>query len=163
MHRRLWLVLAALIVVSTGLVARTFVVRPMTVVSSSMSPTICEGDWVVVGVWDTAVSDLALGDLVAVRAPESDVSLVKRVAGLPGDSVAIEDAVLRVNGDVVDEPYVDHKSIDALYWGPIEVPDDALVVLGDARATSIDSRSFGPISDDRLLGPVLLRVPRGRC
>jgi len=160
---RLWLVLAALTVVLTGLAARTFVARPMTVVSSSMSPTICQGDWVVVGVWDPAVSELSRGDLVAVRVAGSDMPLVKRVAGLPGDSVAIEDALLLVNGKRVDEPYVDHEANDALYWGPVVVPDDAVIVLGDERATSIDSRDFGPVPGDRLVGRVVLRVPRSQC
>lgn len=163
MRPRLLLVLAVLTVVLTGLAARTFVVRPMTVVSASMSPTICQGDWVVVGVWSPSVSELSRGDLVAVRVSGSDVPLVKRVAGLPGDSVAIEDALLVVNGQRVDEPYVDHEASDALYWGPVVVPDDAVVVLGDERATSIDSRDFGPIPDDRLVGRVVLRVRRGQC
>lgn len=164
MRPRPLLALAVVTVVLTGLTARTFVVRPMTVVSSSMSPTICEGDTVLVDLWhDLAVSELSRGDLVAVRVPGSDVPLVKRVAGLPGDSVAIEDALLVVNGERVDEPYVDQLANDALYWGPVVVPDDAFVVLGDARERSVDSRRFGPVPGDRLVGRVLLRVPRGRC
>lgn len=163
MRRRLWLVGVTLVVVLAALAVRTVAVRPLTVVSTSMSPTICQGDWVVVGVWDPAVSDLSRGDLVAVRVAGSDVPLVKRVAGLPGESVAIEDALLVVNGQRVEEPYVDLEANDALYWGPVVVPDDAVVVLGDERETSIDSRDFGPVPGDRLVGRVLLRVRRGRC
>lgn len=157
------LILAVLTVVLSGLAARAFVVQPMTVASSSMSPTLCQGDWVVVGVWDPVVSDLSRGDLVAVRVSGSDMPLVKRVAGLPGDWVSIEDALLVVNGQRVDEPYVDHEASDALYWGPVLVPDDAVIVLGDERATSIDSRDFGPVPGDGLVGEVVLRVRRGQC
>ena len=85
------------------------------------------------------------------------------MAGLPGDTVGIEDALLVVNGRRVDEPYVDHDSIDSLYWGPVVVPDDAILVLGDARAISIDSREFGPVPGDRLVGRVLARVHLGQC
>lgn len=163
MRPRLWLVLAALAVVLAALATRTFVVRPLSVASQSMSPTICQGDWVLVDVLTPRVSDLDRGDLVAVRVPDSPVPLVKRVAGLPGDSVAIEDAWLYVNEARVAEPYVDHAANDALYYGPVVVPDDAVLVLGDARATSIDSRAFGPVPGDRLLGRVVLRLHRGEC
>jgi signal peptidase I len=77
--------------------------------------------------------------------------------------VAIWDAILYDTGRLVDEPYVDHKSIDALFYGPVVVPADRFLVLGDARASSIDSRSYGPVPADRLLGTVALRVPAGDC
>lgn len=157
------LLLSALAAVLIGLVTATFVVQPMTVVSSSMSPTLCEGDKVLVRVWDPTVSRLSRGDLVAVQVPGSDTPLVKRVAGLPGDTVAIEDALLVVNGQRVDEPYVDHEADDALYWGPVVVPADAVVVLGDARADSIDSRDFGAVPGERLVGRVVGRMHVGRC
>ena len=163
MRPRLWLVLAVLTVVLTALAARTFVVRPLSVTSGSMSPTICPGDWVLVDVLTARVAELDRGDLVAVRVPDSPVPLVKRIAGLPGDSVAIEDAWLYVNEHRVDEPYVDHVANDALYYGPVVVPDDAVLVLGDARATSIDSRDFGPVPGERLLGRVVLQVHQGEC
>lgn len=155
--------LVALTVVVAVVVAGIFVVQPMRVVSASMSPTICTGDRVLVNVWHPEVGQLSRGDLVVVRVPGSDAPLVKRVAGLPGDTVGIEDALLVVNGRRVDEPYVDHDSIDSLYWGPVVVPDDAILVLGDARAISIDSREFGPVPGDRLVGRVLARVHLGQC
>ena len=89
--------------------------------------------------------------------------MVKRVVGLPGDEVAIRDALLYVNDQLVDEPYVDHKAIDALFYGPVVVPADRFLVLGDDRAASIDSRAYGPVESDRLLGTVALRLPLGDC
>lgn len=155
-----------LVVVATllvGLGVRTFVLRALTVSSSSMVPTLCPGDRLVVGLWDPDLGDLARGDLVALRPGRSDAPAVKRVVGLPGDHVAIRDALLYVNGELVDEPYVDHKSIDALFYGPVVVPADGFLVLGDARAVSIDSRTYGPVRSDRLLGRVVLRLPLGDC
>ena len=146
-----------------GLLVRTFVLRPLTVSSTSMEPTLCPGDRVLVNLWNPDLGDLTRGDLVALMAGRSEVPVVKRVVGLPGDEVAIRDALLYVNDRLVDEPYVDHKSIDALFYGPVVVPADRLLVLGDARASSIDSRAYGPVPEDRLLGTVAMRLPVGDC
>jgi signal peptidase I len=157
------LVLVLVAALLIGLVVRTFVLRPLTVSSTSMEPTLCPGDLVLVDLWDPDIGDLARDDLVALRPGPSDVPVVKRVVGLPGDKVAIEDALLYVNEELVDEPYVDHKSIDSLFYGPVVVPADRFLVLGDARATSIDSRAYGPVRADRLLGTVAVRLSLGEC
>jgi signal peptidase I len=107
-----------------------------------MEPTLCPGDRLLVNLWDPDLDDLARGDLVALEPGRSEVPVVKRVVGLPGDRVAIRDALL---------------------YGPVVVPADRFLVLGDARASSIDSRSYGPVPADRLLGTVALRVPAGDC
>jgi len=146
-----------------GLVVRSFVLRPLTVSSTSMEPTLCPGDRVLVDLWDPDIDDLSRGDLVALRPGRSEVPVVKRVVGLPGDEVKIKDALLYVNDQLVDEPYVDHKAIDALFYGPVVVPGDSFLVLGDARAVSIDSRVYGPVAADRLIGTVAMRIPVGDC
>jgi signal peptidase I len=146
-----------------GLAVRTFVLRPLTVSSTSMEPTLCPGDRVLVDLWGPDIGDLGRGDLVALRPGRSEVPVVKRVVGLPGDEVAIRDALLYVNDRRIDEPYVDHKAIDALFYGPVVVPADRILVLGDARAASIDSRVYGPVPSDRLIGTVAMRVPLGDC
>jgi signal peptidase I len=158
-------VLVAVLVAAllAGLVVRTFVLRPLTVSSASMSPTLCPGDRVLVNLWDPDLGDLTRGDLVALRPGRSEVPVVKRVVGLPGDEVAIEDALLYVNGDLVDEPYVDHEAIDSVFYGPVVVPADRFLVMGDARAVSIDSRNYGPVPADRLIGGIALRLPLGEC
>jgi signal peptidase I len=166
--RRNWrpgflLVLVLLLALLFGLLFRAFILRPLTVASTSMEPTLCPGDRVLVNLWDPDLGDLARGDLVALRPDRSEVPVVKRVVGLPGDRVAIRDALLFVNGRLVHEPYVDHKSIDALFYGPVVVPAERFLVLGDARASSIDSRAYGPVPADRLLGTVALRLPVGDC
>ena len=124
------LVLVLVAALLAGLVVRTFVLRPLTVSSTSMEPTLCPGDRVLVNLWDPDLGDLARDDLVALRPGRSEVPVVKRVVGLPGDEVAIRDALLYVNDQLVDEPYVDHKSIDSLFYGPVVVPADRFLVLG---------------------------------
>jgi signal peptidase I len=162
-RRRVLLAVVLVAALTAGLILHTFVLRPLTVSSTSMEPTLCPGDWVVVNLWRPDLGDLTRGDLVALRPGESEVPVVKRVVGLPGDHVAIRDARLFVNGRLVNEPYVDHKSIDALFYGPVVVPAGSFLVLGDSRANSVDSRAYGPVQADRLLGTVALQLPLGDC
>jgi signal peptidase I len=75
--------------------------------------------------------------------------------------VAIRDAELVVDEQRVDEPYVDHASIDGVYFGPVTVPAGSVFVMGDHRETSIDSRSYGPIRLGDLDGRLLLRFGPG--
>lgn len=157
------LVLVLVATVLVGLGVRTFVVRSLTVSSSSMSPTLCPGDRVLVDLWDPDLADLQRDDLVALRPEASEVPVVKRLVGLPGDRVAIRDGKLFVNAELIEEPYVDRESVDALFYGPVVVPDERFLVLGDARETSIDSRSYGPVRSEALIGRVVLRLPLGQC
>lgn len=146
-----------------GLGVRTFVMRSLTVSSSSMSPTLCPGDRVLVDLWDPDLGDLQRDDLVALRPGDSEVPVVKRLVGLPGDRVAIRDGKLFVNAELIEEPYVDRESVDSLFYGPVVVPEERFLVLGDARETSIDSRSYGPVRSEALIGRVVLRLPLGQC
>lgn len=146
-----------------GLGVRTFVMRSLTVSSSSMSPTLCPGDRVLVDLWDPDLGDLQRDDLVALRPAASEVPVVKRLVGLPGDRVAIRDGKLFVNAELIEEPYVDRESVDSLFYGPVVVPEERFLVLGDARETSIDSRSYGPVRSEALIGRVVLRLPLGQC
>jgi signal peptidase I len=155
------LVLVAALLVGLGV--RTFVIRSLTVSSSSMSPTLCAGDRVLVNLWDPDLADLQRDDLVALRPADSEVPVVKRLVGLPGDRVAIRDGKLFVDGEIVREPYVDRESVDSLFYGPVVVPAGRFLVLGDARETSIDSRSYGPVRSEALIGRVVLRLPLGEC
>ena len=78
--------------------------------------------------------------------------------GLPGDSVVIKDAILYVDDQPVDEPYVDHERIDAYYSTTYVVPDGTVLVMGDNRANSTDSRDYGPVDQDDISGRVLVRL-----
>jgi signal peptidase I len=123
--------------------------------SNSMAPTIARGDRVVVDKLVWRLRDLGPGDLVTFSSPVDGERLVKRVVAVAGDTVALEDAVLVVNGRPVREPYVDHSRIDGTYFGPVTVPPGHLFVLGDNRFGSIDSRVYGPVPLDAVTGRVL--------
>jgi signal peptidase I len=131
---------------------RAQVIEPVRVASASMAPTLEQGDVVVVNKLDR---EPVRGDLITLRSPQDGERVLKRVVGVGGDVVAIKDAILYVNDVVVDEPYVDHESIDALYYGPFTVTMGSVLVMGDARADSIDSRTYGDVSLQDVTGTVV--------
>jgi signal peptidase I len=130
--------------------------EPLRVTSQSMSPTLDTGDQVLVDKLTDRWRAPAVGDVVVYRDPVGERLVVKRVVALGGQTVALEDGELVVNSTVRHEPQIDVSRIDSTYFGPVTVPPDAVFVLGDNRAESIDSRTYGPIPVDDLLGRVVL-------
>ena len=123
-----------------------------------MLPTLRAGDQVLV---DKRAYRDALprrGDLVVFHAPRTGAVTLKRAIGLPGDTVAIEDGVLVLNGRRQSEPYADPEATDSVYFGPARVPAGAVFVLGDNRADSVDSRAFGAVPRGDLMGRVRVRL-----
>jgi signal peptidase I len=147
-----WVVGAALVLAALVAV-RAFLLTPVAVHGVSMEPTVHDGT-ALVAKW-TDPADLRRGELVVFRDPQGTLAL-KRVVGVAGDDVAIRDAVLEVDNRPVSEPYVDESRIDGTYFGPVHVPAGTVFVMGDNRAPSIDSRIYGPIPFNRVLGRVLL-------
>ena len=150
-------VLVLLLAVLLVLVLREQVAVAVRVTSSSMLPTLAAGDVVLVrhGVAPSAVER---GDVVRFRSPMGSGSALKRVVGLPGDSVVVLDSVLHLDGVPVPEPYVDHAAIDGYYSRTFQVPPGTVFVLGDNRGNSEDSRDYGPVRLDALDGEVVLRL-----
>jgi len=148
--------LAALAVV----VVRWQFVDVATVSSDSMAPTVCTGDTVLIARLDHP-STVRVDDIVTFVSPQDGAETIKRVVAVPGQSVAIHDAELVVDGRTVDEPYVDHASIDGVYFGTVTVPDGTVFVMGDHRETSIDSRAYGPVRLGAVNGRLLWDLPWG--
>lgn len=90
------------------------------------------------------------GDIVVLRVRPGDELLIKRIVGLPGDEVAIHDGQVYVNGQSLDEPYLDQNTRGNL--APRVVPPLHVFVMGDNRRASNDSRSFGPVHIDNIVG-----------
>ncbi|MCD8035851.1 MAG: signal peptidase I [Clostridiales bacterium] len=156
-RRTLRTTIYALIVVAAAAVLIATMFLPVLQVSgSSMEPTLSDGDIVVLfkrGEFET-------GDLVAFY--YQNKLLLKRVIAGPGDVVDIDsEGNVSVNGELLDEPYVTVKTLgesDRNY--PYQVPEDRYFVMGDNRATSIDSRSsaIGCIETDQIVGKVMLKI-----
>jgi signal peptidase I len=143
--------LALQLAVLAALIAAFFVRLPQQVSGLSMEPYIRSGEYVIINTFAYRMGAPRRGDIVAFR-HEGDARAVfiKRVIGLPGDRIRIDRGRVFLNGVRVDEPYVRHP--DTRSFHEVLVPDAAVYVLGDNRAESEDSRSFGPVSDNRLIG-----------
>ena len=153
MGRRGWSV-AAVAVAIAALVVRFQVLDTVTVSSDSMSPTVCTGDTVLLQRL-AGGHQVRVDDIVTFPSPQGGERAIKRVVAVAGQAVAIADAQLLRDGRAVDEPYVDHSTIDGVYFGPVVVPDGAVFVMGDRRENSIDSRVYGPIPIASLDGRML--------
>jgi signal peptidase I len=145
-----------LVVLALLAVVLVTALEPLRVTSRSMSPTLGTGDQVLVDKLTGRWRPPAVGDVVVFRDPVGDALVVKRVVALAGQTVGIEDGELVVDSVVRREPQVDVSRIDSTYFGPVTVPPDAVFVLGDNRAESIDSRTFGAIPVGDLVGRVIL-------
>lgn len=135
---------------------RTFVAEPVRIASASMAPGLVEGDVVLVSRSAPDVEDLERGDLVVFDDPRDHRRTLKRVVGLPGEEVVVLDGVLHVDGRPVSEPWVDPDTVDGSYTRTFRVPPDHVLVLGDNRANSVDSRDYGAVAAEDLRGRVVL-------
>ncbi len=157
------------------LLIHNFVAQPFEVEQTSMEPTIVSGQYVLIDKISPHFSDYQRGDIVVFNPPagysEGGVPFIKRVIGLPGDTVSLENGRVYVTppgGSAVrlDEPYVaadingsaqptQPKNPDGTSsW---VVPAGDYFVMGDHRSVSQDSRVFGPINRDLIIGRALLR------
>lgn len=156
-------VIAALCLCLLFGIVRPFVAETFYIPSSSMEPTLVPGDSVLDLKFAYLLSDPERGDLAAVQNPVHEhQTLIKRVAGLQGDTVEIRDGVLYINGERKNEPYVDYNLTDSSFFGPVEVPSGHVFVLGDNRSNSRDSRDFGAVAEKDLRGQVLRLWPLSR-
>jgi signal peptidase I len=154
--RRTGTALAVVLVLGVvGMVTGVLPVRIERVASGSMVPTLAIGDVVLV---EPAGSRIERRDVVVVRHPDTGEELVKRVVGIGGDRVRLEDGVLLVDDEPVCEPSIDPDRIDGVFSATVTVPDGELFLLGDDRQTSVDSRDFGTVAVSDVLGLIRTRL-----
>lgn len=126
--------------------------------SISMAPTIQPGDFILANTRAFDRGSPKIGDIVIVIPPgTSHIEYIKRVMGLPGDTVAIRDGIVTVNDSSVhfsDIPSNERRMPSSITFGPVIVPDNEYFLLGDNRDHSIDSRTFGFVSKSNLIGQV---------
>jgi signal peptidase I len=124
---------------------------------SSMAPGIHDGDRILVDHLSYVLGDVRRGDVAVLRCPlDPDLDYIKRVIGLPGERLRIEDGVVWVNGERLPEPYLLQRDCRSSF--DLTVAPDHFFVLGDNREHSADSREFGQVPRGLLRGRVDLRV-----
>ena len=149
--------------------SRAFVFQQSKIPSGSMEDTLLIGDYIMVNRfvyaptmfdWERAilpVRELRRGDVVVFKYPlEPEVDYIKRVVGLPGDTVEMRGGHVYVNGEKIDEPYVNDVYRERRVFQPITVGADRYFMMGDHRDRSADSRVWGPVHRDLMKGRALL-------
>jgi signal peptidase I len=155
-----WVVIAggALLV---AFVIKTFLLQAFYIPSLSMAPTLKINDRVLVNKLSYDLHDVHRGDVVVFESPPNEGSqtkdLIKRVIGLPGETVESRDGHILINGQVLQEPYLG-PDVQTGPLEPITVPAHHYWVMGDNRPNSRDSRFFGAISDSLIIGRAFIRV-----
>ena len=128
-----------LIAVVVALIARTFLFQFIRVKGDSMLETLKSGDTLYVSILTPRINGYEHGDVVICVYPGADHQCVKRVIGLPGDTIEVVNGTVIRNGEIVDEPYLEYF---ASYTTPqIKLGDGEYYVLGDNRPVSHDSHS----------------------
>jgi signal peptidase I len=161
-----WLIIFA-VAIGGALLLRLFVIQQFAVDGESMLGTLRSGDRVIVNKLSYVAHDPRHGDIVVLEDIKASVEvrdLIKRVIGLPGETIEYRNCHLLINGKVVVEPYLDTQLVSAGHCGdsqrPVLIEPGHVFVMGDNRASSLDSRApaIGQIPVDNLIGRAFVVV-----
>lgn len=130
---------------------RTFIFAPIVVDGTSMVPTLKDRERLIINKAIYYLTTPKRGDIIVFHSPENN-DWIKRVIGLPGDQLEIVDGVLYINGEPVEEPYLNGMVTED--FDLVQVPENMLFVMGDNRYNSKDSRNpyVGPIPMESVVG-----------
>ena len=185
-HIPFWIEFPVLILVALGvaILIKTFLFQAFYIPSSSMEDTLQINDRVLVNKLTYRFGDVARGDVIVFDDPRGGFEepaesvfesatrnvlesiglatprseFIKRVIGLPGDVVEGRDGAIHVNGSRLDEPYLKDPGYQIAPFGPVTIQPGQLFVMGDNRASSQDSRFFGPIPEEDVVGKAFVII-----
>lgn len=151
-HEVLSWLLAIGIAVGAAFLIRAFLFEFVRVDGPSMNPTLETDERIVIEKVSRYFGLPERGEVVVVHYPNRTENFVKRVIGLPGETLEIRDSVVYINGEALEETYV--NPVPYADYGPVVVPEDHVFVMGDNRANSSDSRMLGvgAIPADAIVG-----------
>ena len=142
----------AVIAAVLAILIKTFIAGNYYVPSGSMEPTIITNDKVIVTNFSYYLNEPERGDVIVFEYPEDRTKdYIKRCIGLPGETVEFKDSKLYVNGEQIEEPYLP-EGLEFDDYGPITVPEDSFFMCGDNRNHSADSRVWGFLPDELIIG-----------
>ncbi len=173
-----WIIeLAGVIVVAlvVAFLLRTFVIATYSIPSGSMEPTLQVGDRIVVDKLSYDLHGVDRGNIVVFSTPPNEdcagppvSDLVKRVIGLPGETISVSGGHVFINGHLLAETWLPSSQQGKTYPGPspapyalhhpFRIPQNEVYVMGDNRMLSCDSRYWGPIHESTIVGKVDLRI-----
>jgi signal peptidase I len=183
-RRPLWRELPVLVLIALVLAVliKTFAFQAFWIPSRSMAETLEVNDRVMVNKLAYRFGDVARGDVVVFDDPSGPsrdgestlrsmwrnltesvglstpkTEFIKRVIGLPGETIEIRDSLVLIDGVAIAEPYLD-ATVEMFDFGPVDVPEGEVFVMGDNRGSSRDSRFFGPIPLDDVVGRAFVRM-----
>lgn len=145
-----------------AMIVQQFIIRPFVVSGESMDPTLSSGDYLLIDEVSYKIGEPERGDVVVFKAPpEPTKYFIKRLIGLPGDTVTIHGSTVTITntanpkGITLSEDFIIHDSSNEM---TVKVPEGQYFVMGDNRAGSFDSRSWGMLPKENLRGRALLRL-----
>ena len=133
-----------------------YIIMPARVNGRSMYPTLTDGAYGFSTRIGVAMNGVERFDIVAIYKPEQKKHIIKRVIGLPGDTVSCVDGDLYINGEIVEEPYLDTEYAKnntqpfTKDFGPVTLGEDEYFCMGDNRVDSHDSRNDGPYKFEQI-------------
>lgn len=151
-------ILTLFLAVVLSLAIRTYVAEARWIPSTSMLPTLKIGDRLLIDKVSFKINGISRGDIVVFHAPPAsrlDEVMIKRVIGLPGDTISIKEGIVYINGAPLDEPYELEKPRED--FKAFTVPEGSFFVMGDNRNNSFDSRFWGVVPTDLVIGKALVR------
>lgn len=144
-------VIPYIVIVVVVVLIRTFIITPVRVDGDSMKNTLKNGDILLL----YKLSSIDRFDIIVLDEEKDNEKIIKRVIGLPGETVAIKKGKIYINDKVIDDEYAYGETSD---FDKVTLADDQYFILGDNRLISKDSRYFGPIKDNEIKGKIVFRL-----
>ena len=155
----------ALIAAAIVIPVRLYVAQPFIVSGASMDPTFATGQYLIVDELSYHFEEPKRGEVVIFHYPKDPKQFfIKRIIGLPGETISVNGAEVRIvnaanpDGFVLDEPYLASENLGGPTGTEITLSDSEYFVLGDNRRVSSDSRVWGALPQENIIGHVLLRL-----
>ncbi len=141
------------VALSLALVIIVFLYQPVKVEGTSMAPLLSDQERIFINKFVYRFEPIERGDVVVFWYPlDHAKSFIKRVVGLPAETIELRRGKLLINGHEIREPYVPANFFDGSSYGPVRIPDEEYFVMGDHRDSSNDSRVFGPVPRHAIYG-----------
>lgn len=144
-------VIPYIVIVVVVVLIRTFIITPVRVDGDSMKNTLKNGDILLL----YKLSSINRFDIIVLDEEKDNEKIIKRVIGLPGETVAIKKGKIYINDKVIDDKYAYGETSD---YDKVTLEDDEYFILGDNRLISKDSRYFGPIKKSEIKGKIVFRL-----